>query len=146
MAENNAYKLKLFRTRLPAGLRKRLSSYSGFHRAGSQPAGWSPVCVFISIARQDLHRRSISTMQRYRRHPGRGAAHYRDAATNAHSPSGRWRKMRPDVHAISPPHLVVLPVLRSAANPFPMCWPSRLKPPRWECVTAERPWTKRFPA
>ncbi len=132
MAENNAYKLKLFQDepRACAPVRKRVISPT---TAWEKSACGTRSSVFISIKPGTFY---IADPSEY---DGKIAVttldgHHGDAAQRApgltsgrvQGPPGRTR------HS---PHLsrVVLPVLRARASTS-TCWPSRLK---LECVTAE---------
>ena len=115
MAENNAYKLKLFQDETARGLARLYEAgYLPNDRMGEVSLRDAESgLVFISIKPGTFY--IAEPRQRYRRrHPGRGAGHHRDAAKRTPGlTSGRVQG--PPGRARHPPHLsrVVLPVLRA---------------------------------
>ena len=133
MAENNAYKLKLFQDETARGLAR-------LYEAGYLPndsmgevslRDAESGLVFISIKPGTFY---IADPSEYHGSDIAVTTLDGEPVTTVTPPSERLAlhlavyKARPDVHAIP----CGPPCSPSAASPFPTCWPSRLKPaPRW---------------
>lgn len=137
MAENNAYKLKLFQDETARGLARLYEAgyLPNDHMGEVSLRDAESGLVFISIKPGTFY---IADPSEYHGSDIAVATLDGEPVTTVTPPNERLAlhlavyKARPDVHAILHTYPVWSSLFSERGESVPMCWPSRLKPaPRW---------------